>query len=63
MKLIIEIPEEFVQDFKRDKFKESFSRAVVDSEQGGLLVGNYEREVFDMFSKALQKAEVMEVDS
>ena len=56
MKLTIEIPKEFEVDFKTDKFKDFFSRAITDM---NCLCGNYERETAEMFMKAFADGEVI----
>ena len=51
---MIEIPKEFEVDFKTDKFKDFFSRAIIDM---NCLCGNYERETAEMFIKAFENSE------
>ena len=51
---MIEIPKEFEVDFKTDKFKDFFSRAITDM---NCLCGNYERETAEMFIKAFGESE------
>lgn len=56
MKLVIEIPKEFEQDFQSDKFKDFFKRSLADM---GCVCGNYERETAEMFIYAFQRAECL----
>ena len=51
---MIEIPKEFEVDFKTDKFKDFFSRAIADM---NCICGNYERETAEMFIKAFENSE------
>ena len=51
---MIEIPKEFEVDFKTDKFKDFFSRAITDM---NCICGNYEREIAEMFIKAFKNSE------
>lgn len=53
MQLVIEIPKEFDQDFKSDKFKEFFERSLADMH---CVCGTYEREIAEMFISAFQNA-------
>ena len=64
MKLVIEIPKEFEEDFKKDKFKECFGRVQVDLKyfKGETLCGNYEKETLDMLENAFQNATSSETD-
>lgn len=55
MKIEIEIPKEFESDYKRDKFKDFFSRVLCDIENG-VLCGNYEKEIAEMFIKAFDES-------
>ena len=54
MKIIINIPNEFTGDYIADKFKDFFSRAIIDM---NCLCGNYERETAEMFIKAFEDSE------
>ena len=56
MKIIIDIPNEFTGDYIADKFKNFFSRVVVDIDCKGLC-GNYEKEIAKMFIKAFENSE------
>lgn len=51
----IKIPEEFIGEFKKNRFKETFERAKADF---NFCAGNYERETIDMLIKAFKNAEV-----
>lgn len=53
MKLTIDIPEEFVSEYKDDKFSDSLQRLKNDVH---LCTGNYEKEVVDMLIKAFRNA-------
>ena len=59
MKIEIEIPKEFEEHFKQDKFKDSFERIMADIwhslEIGNCLcAGRYEYETIEMLEKALE---------
>ena len=68
MKIEIIIPKEFEENFKQDKFKNSFERIMVDIwhslENGNCLcAGNYEYETIEMLEKAFEDSrEVYDVD-
>ena len=51
---MIEIPKEFEVDFKTDKFKDFFSRAITVM---NCICGNYEKEIAEMFIKAFENSE------
>jgi hypothetical protein len=53
MRIEIEIPKEFVEEFNKDRFEESLNRLLHDSH---LLAGKYEREVAEMLIKAFKNA-------
>lgn len=53
MKIIIDIPEEFVCHFETDRFMDSLERLKSDAH---LLAGNYEKEVIDMLIGAFKNA-------
>lgn len=55
MKIMIEIPEEFICDYAADRFKDCFLRFICDSKTG-LMAGNYERETAEMLIKAFRDA-------
>lgn len=59
MKIEIEIPKEFEEQFKQDKFKDSLERIMADIwhslEIGNCLcAGNYEYETIEMLEKAFE---------
>lgn len=58
MKIVIEIPKEFMKDYKENKFKDFFDRVISDITcTECLLCGNYERETAEMFLNAFQHSE------
>lgn len=60
MKVVLEIPKEFENHFKQDKFSESFLRISGDIKHKEIcLAGNYERELIDMLETAFQNCEVL----
>lgn len=61
VKLTIDIPREYEQDFIADKFKDFFSRVIADMDYSGLC-GNYEKEIVEMFLEAFDKAIVGDVN-
>ena len=56
MKIEIEIPKEFEEHFKQDKFKDSLERIMADL-KNSLCAGNYEYETIEMLEKALENSE------
>lgn len=56
MKVIIDIPNDFTGDYIADKFKDFFSRVIVDVDCKGMC-GNYEKEIAEMFLKAFDNSE------
>lgn len=55
MKIIIDIPEEFENDFKNDRFDECFSRIYyATSSSKTNIAGNYELETLEMLRKAFK---------
>lgn len=56
MKIMIEIPKEFICDYEADRFEDCFQRFICDS-KAGLMAGNYERETAEMLIKAFRDAE------
>ena len=57
MRIEIEIPREFEDHFKRDRFEDSLKRLKADA---GLLAGRYEKEVADMLVQAFLHARISE---
>ena len=55
MKIEIEIPKEFEEHFKQNKFKDSFERIMADI-KNCLCAGNYEYETIEMLEKALENS-------
>ena len=53
MRIEIEIPKEFEEHFKQDKFEDSLNRLYADVH---LLAGNYERELAEMLIKAFRES-------
>lgn len=51
MRVVIDIPKDFARDYGSDKFKDFFSRVIADMDSG-VLCGNYEKEIAEMFLKA-----------
>ena len=61
MKITIDIPREYERDFIADKFKDFFSRVIVDI-NCDRMCGNYEKEIAEMFLEAFNKAIVGDVN-
>ena len=61
VKLIIDVPREYEQDFIADKFKDFFSRVIADINCDGIC-GNYEKEIAEMFLNAFNNAIVGDVN-
>lgn len=61
MKLTIDIPREYERDFIADKFKDFFSRVIVDINYDGMC-GNYEKEIAEMFLEVFDNALVGDVN-
>lgn len=59
MKITIEIPKDFEQDFKDNKFSDALDRFIVDVDYEGL-AGNYEVEIAHMLKEAFAKAKIVE---
>lgn len=53
MRIEIEIPKEFEEHFKRDKFEDSLNRLSADAH---LIAGNYELETATMLIKAFKES-------
>ena len=56
MKVAIDIPKDFEGDYIDDKFKDFFSRVIVDIDCKGMC-GRYEKEIAEMFLKAFDDSE------
>jgi len=59
MKITIEIPKEYEQDFKDNNFSDALSRFIADVNYEGL-AGNYEVEIAHMLKEAFAKAKIVE---
>lgn len=59
MKMTIEIPKDFEQDFKDNKFSDALNRFIADVDYEGL-AGNYEVEIAHMLKEAFAKAKIVE---
>lgn len=57
MRVVIDIPKEFVRDYSADKFKDFFSRVAADIDCNGIC-GRYELEIAEMFLKAFDDSYV-----
>lgn len=55
MKIIIDIPKEFVCHFETDRFADSLERLKSDAH---LLAGNYEKELMDMLIESFKNSRV-----
>lgn len=61
MRIEIDIPKEFEEHFKQDKFKDSFERIMADikyllESRDYLCAGRYEYETIEMLQKAFEKS-------
>ena len=56
MKIVIDIPDEFIPHFNSDRFKDSLERLESDSH---LLAGNYEKELCQMLIKAFDESLIL----
>lgn len=59
MKITIEIPKEYEQDFKDNGFSDALNRFIADVDYEGL-AGNYEVEIAHMLKEAFAKAKIVE---
>lgn len=59
MKIQIDIPAEFENDYNTDKFEDFFSRVTADIDCNGLC-GNYEKETAEMFMDVFEKSKVIQ---
>lgn len=65
-KLLLDIPDEFIKNYKNDKFNDAINRVKFDIKdyretiKGYGLSGNYEDEVLDMFIDAFEKSKLIE---
>ena len=63
MRVIIDIPSEFEEHFKQDKFKDSFERIMADIKHSlgngdCLCSGRYEYETIEMLTNAFQNSQL-----
>lgn len=61
MKITIEIPKEYEQDFKDNNFSDALERFIADVDYEGL-AGKYEIETAQMLKEAFAKAKIVEED-
>jgi hypothetical protein len=65
-KLLLDIPDEFMKNYKNDKFNDAINRVKYDIKdyretiKGYGLSGNYEDEVLDMFIDAFEKSKLID---
>ena len=64
MRIEIEIPNEFEEHFKKDKFKESLERIMADMKhslenEDCLCAGRYEYETIEMLEKAFENSKML----
>lgn len=62
MKVVIDIPKDYTEDYIADKFKDFFSRVIADIDNykgmcGRYECGRYEKEIAEMFLKAFDDSE------
>lgn len=62
MKVVIDIPKDYTEDYIADKFKDFFSRVITDIDNykgmcGRYECGKYEKEIAEMFLKAFDDSE------
>ena len=62
MKLTIDIPKEYENDFMRDKFNDFYSRVIEDMKNYNGMCGNYEKEIAGMFVKAFDDAIIGDIN-
>lgn len=55
MTITLNIPDEFAEDYTRDRFKEFFERVTADIKDG-TCCGNYEQETCSMLEKAFAES-------
>lgn len=60
MRIQIDIPKEFEEDYRKDGFRDFFERVRADIDCRGLC-GNYERETAEMFKDAWTMKEAIDV--
>ena len=59
MKITIEIPEDFENEYNNDKFSKTFRRVVTELSQGDMiLTGHYEIETLKMLRQSFEESEI-----
>lgn len=61
MRIQIDIPKEFEEDYRKDGFKDFFERVKADIDCRGLC-GNYERETAEMFKDAFRNSRCVDYE-
>ena len=57
MKITIEIPEDFENEYNKDKFSKTFGRVLIDLSQSDMiLTGYYEIETLEMLRRGFEKS-------
>ena len=59
MKLMIDIPDEFKNDFNKDRFADCFGRILADMSGHSVLCGNNEQETVEMLAAVFKDAKVL----
>lgn len=54
----LEIPKEFENDYKMDRFRDFFNRVMADM---SCVCGNYEKETAEMFLEQFEKAQIVDL--
>lgn len=63
MQIVIDIPKEFEEHFKTDKFEDSLARVASDIESFGFnLSGRYEQETITMLRKAFKNGTPLDLE-
>lgn len=60
MKLMLTIPDEFKNDFNKDRFADCFERILADMSGHSGLCGNYEQETVEMLAAAFKNAKELD---
>ena len=59
MKITIEIPEGFENEYNNDKFSKTFRRVVTELSQGDMiLIGHYEIETLKILRQSFEESEI-----
>ena len=56
MRIVIDIPDEFAEEWKKDRFSDTLHRLIADAH---LVAGNYENETAEMLISSFAKAEAI----